>query len=70
MDIQEEFAKYRKACYGDRELTPLQSREVEQAFLSGIHVTCCNKVDYIGSTLFNNIVERLTELQSFPIDRN
>ena len=36
-DLEAAFAEYRKACYGDSELHPMQKNEVRQAFFSGIH---------------------------------
>lgn len=35
--LNDGYDEYRKACYGDCELSPVQVRETKQAFLSGIH---------------------------------
>lgn len=70
INLEAEFAAYVKACYGDRALPPEQVREIEQAFLSGIHVL--NEiVDKAGSRygtmwLRDALRVRLTVLGSFP----
>ncbi len=70
IDLQSEFAMYMRGCYGNRALPPQQVREVEQAFLSGIHVL--NEiVDKAGSRygtmwLRDALRVRLTELGSIP----
>lgn len=69
INLQSEFETYMRACYGDRTLPPQQIREVEQAFLSGVHVL--NEiVDKAGSRygtmwLRDALRVRLTELGSF-----
>ncbi len=35
--LEDAFASYRMACYGEQSLPPQQVQEVKQAFLSGIH---------------------------------
>ena len=40
--IRDEFARYMAACYGRRDVPPQQRKEVEQAFLSGMHTLNCN----------------------------
>lgn len=35
--LEDAFADYRRACYGDQVLPARQTQEVKQAFLSGIH---------------------------------
>lgn len=35
--LEEAFAVYRTACYGNADLHPTQLREVRQAFFSGMH---------------------------------
>lgn len=35
--LETAFSEYREACYGKYPLSPVQEREVRQAFLSGVH---------------------------------
>jgi hypothetical protein len=35
--LKDAYDKYRRACYGVRNLPPEQVRETKQAFLSGVH---------------------------------
>jgi hypothetical protein len=35
--LEHAYEDYRKACYDDRLIDPVQNMEVRQAFLSGIH---------------------------------
>ncbi len=37
-NLRIEFQEYRQACYGDQEISDGPLREIEQAFLSGIHL--------------------------------
>ena len=36
-ELESAFAKYQRACYGDRPLSPVQFAEIRQAFFSGVH---------------------------------
>ncbi len=72
MNIQDVVDEYLLACYGGRLcLSTQQAKEVEQAFLSGMH--------YVLQTVFSPIqraeaqvavARRLVEIGSLPEERN
>jgi hypothetical protein len=70
ISLQGEFQNYMRACYGDRELPAQQRREVEQAFLSGIHVLnelVADRGDGYGTDwLHQALADRLRTLGSLP----
>lgn len=70
ISLQSEFENYMRACYGDRQLTVQQVREVEQAFLSGIHVLnelVALRADAYGPEwLRQALTDRLRTLGSLP----
>lgn len=65
MDVEAEFGKYMKACYGHGPITRMQLKEVKQAFLSGIVVMLTAK----GTPpTIGQLRSMLTENRSFPVD--
>jgi hypothetical protein len=58
--IERSFRDYRTACYGQRELSPPQEKEIEQAYLSGMHEL--NRMRLHCEELKRAIVARLIEI--------
>lgn len=72
ISLQSEFENYMRACYGNRirALPDQQVREVEQAFLSGIHVLnelVAERGDGYGTDCLRQaLTDRLRTLGSLP----
>lgn len=70
MNVKKEFEKYAKACYGSlKELSVLQRKETEQAFLSGMHFVLTES-DTSFPEMARQVRKRLMEIGSFPIEDN
>lgn len=63
MDVDAEFGKYMKACYGNGPVTRMQLKEVKQAFLSGMVVILTARGELPGILELKTLLE---ENQSFP----
>jgi hypothetical protein len=70
ISLESEFENYIRACYGDRPLPAQQVCEVEQGFLSGIHVLnelVAEHGDGYGTDWLRQALEdRLRTLGSLP----
>lgn len=60
--IARSFADYRKACWGSMQLNPVQLKEIEQAYLSGMHEV--NRFMLANDELREALEARLLELGS------
>lgn len=65
--IARSFADYRKACWGSMQLNPVQLKEIEQAYLSGMHEL--NRFILHSEPLREALEARLNELGCFPSDK-
>ena len=66
MDVEAEFGKYMKACYGAGPITRTQLKEVKQAFLSGMVVMLTARGELPGILELKRLLE---ENQSLPDGR-
>lgn len=76
---QEAFEKYAAAVYPNLNLSPVQRKEIEQAFLSGIHWLLTEPMGVAASDadsrlqkrqLEKDVSNRLREIGSFPAEWN